>query len=181
MNAFVTSVNNLYKTTIEEKYSKQARFVDLDAIFSGHRFCERGMNHEDQFDKDTKGSKVYLWNLQFDVAYGTNADDTAYENGTLSADRAKTLIGENDNVTAWSPSGEVNKPEYGWRLRPLHPKYRGYTTIKNSILAQLKKDGLPKAEKVMSPTTKPPTPGTDHGATAAAAATGTKVHRLHRP
>ena len=157
MNAVVSSVNDLYKK-VQQQYSKQVRFIDIDSGFQGHRFCETGMSPADQYDKNTQGDKVYLWNLNFYVSYDADADDTAYQTGKMTTQRASQLMSGNNNVTAWSGTGsggEVNQPSNGWRLRPFHPKFSGYTTIKNAILAQMKSDGLPKAAVV---TTSSPSP-----------------------
>lgn len=156
INALVSSVNNLYKNTITENFAKQARFIDIDSGFSGHRFCEPGMTKADQYVKDTKDTNVWLWNLNFFVSYADDADDTAYQNGNMTQARAQLLLGTDTDVTAWSGSGGPggNDPSNGWRLRPFHPKYSGYTSIKNSILAQLKTDGYPKAEAAATTTAR---------------------------
>lgn len=148
-NDRVSKVNELYKKTIEENYSKQVRYIDVDAGFQGHRFCEPGMNHGDQLNTDTNFDKVYLWNLNWPWQVANqSAPDPDEQNGVVSAEEAEQLFGGN-GVTAWGGSGgsggEGNDPGNGWRLRPFHPRYTGYTSIKDAILAQLKADGLPKA------------------------------------
>ena len=159
-NDHVSKVSDVYKTTIQQYFPKQARFVDLDTGFSGHRFCEPGASHSDKLNTDTNFENVYLWNLnwQWQVA-NQAAPNSDEQNGTVSAEEAQQLFGDN-GVTAWSGSGGGgggNLPDNGWRLRPFHPRYSGYTSIKNAILAQLKADGLPKAPPgPTSPT--PPSP-----------------------
>lgn len=156
-NDHVSKVNDVYKTTIQQNYAKQARFVDLDPGFSGHRFCEPGASHSDQLNTDTNFEKIYLWNLNWPWQVANQAAPNPDEqNGTVSAEEAQQLFG-NNGVTAWSGSGgENNGPNNGWRLRPFHPRYSGYTSIKNNILAQLKADGLPKGPP--EPTSPPPPP-----------------------
>ena len=150
-NDRVTKVNNLYKSVIQDNFPNQARFVDLDPGFEGHRFCEPGASHSDQFNRDTHFENVYLWNLNYPPlgaiqVTNTTAPNPDEQNGTLTSEEAQQLFGTN-GVTAWSGSGsggEANTPENGWRLRPFHPRYTGYTSIQNAILVQLKADGLPK-------------------------------------
>ena len=165
-NAFndrVAKVNDIYKNTIEQYFFRQARYIDLDGVFSGHRFCEPGANHGDQLNTDTHFDKVYLWNLNWPWQVSSNvpAPDPKDPNHVTGQDAAK-LFADGHGVTAWgagtegSSNGE-NKPSNGWRLRPFHPRYTGYTSIKNQIIAQLKKDGLPKA-KASSPPPPPPPP-----------------------
>lgn len=163
-NDRVSKVNDLYKKIIQENYSTQARFIDLDPGFGGHRFCEPGMTHSDQLNTDTNFDKVYLWNLNWPWQVANEpAPNPDEQNGNITSEEAQQLFGS-DGVTAWSGSGggEGNKPENGWRLRPFHPRFSGYTSIKNAILAQLKTDGLPKAPTTSSPsgstTTETPSP-----------------------
>ena len=163
-NDRVSKVNELYKNTIQQKFSKQVRFIDLDPGFQGHRFCEPGMNHNDQLNTDTNFGKVYLWNLNWPWQVANQpAPNPGEQSGTVTSEQAQQLFG-NNGVTAWSGSGnggEGNSPENGWRLRPFHPRSSGYTSIKNAILAQLKTDGLPKAAP--SPTaSNPPAPSCSH-------------------
>lgn len=159
-NDRVSKVNELYKEIIQENYSSQARFIDLDSGFQGHRFCEPGASHNDQLNTDTKFENVYLWNLNWPWQVANqSAPNPDEQNGSISSEEAQELFGSN-GVTAWSGSGsggEGNAPENGWRLRPFHPRYTGYTSIKNAILAQLKTDGLPKAAAPPAP--PPYTPG----------------------
>ena len=158
-NDHVSKVNDIYKTTIQQHFAKQARFVDVDSGFSGHRFCEPGANHNDQLNTDTNFEKVYLWNLNWPWQVANQAAPNPDEqNGTVSAEEAQQLFG-NNGVTAWSGSGSGgggNNPNNGWRLRPFHPRYSGYTSIKNAILAQFKADGLPKAPPGPTSPTAPP-------------------------
>ena len=162
-NNLVSKVNQLYHDTIQQTFSKQARFIDLDTGFGGHRFCEPGASHSDQVSTDTNFDGVYLWNLNWpwQVA-NTPAPNPDEQNGNISSAEAQQLFG-NDGVTAWSGSGGGgNVPSNGWRLRPFHPRYSGYTSIKEAILAQLKADGLPKAENAATPTSSssPPSSST---------------------
>ena len=152
-NGLVSKVNKIIQDTIQHNYTEQARFIDLDAGFNGHPFCEPSADHSDQVNTDTNFDKVYFWNLNWpwEVA-NTPAPSPDEQNGNISSAEAQQLFG-NDGVTAWSGLGsEGNTPENGWKLRPFHPRYSGYTSIKEAILAQLKVDGLPKAETATTST-----------------------------
>lgn len=154
-NDRVTAVNNLYKSTAESsKYKAKVRFIDIDSHFANHRFCEPGSNYSEQINTDTNFDKVYLWNLNYPWQItGQGAPSAAAAAGNVSAQEAQAAF-NGGRVTAWSGSGGGgNKPENGWRLRPFHPRYTGYTAIKDAIFAQLKIDGLPKAQSA-SPTVK---------------------------
>lgn len=162
-NNLVSNVNQIYQDTIQQIFSKQARFIDLDTGFGGHRLCEPGASHSDQLNTDTHFDGVYLWNLNWpwQVAM-TPAPNLDEQNGNISSAEAQQLFG-NDGVTAWSGSGGGgNDPGNEWRLRPFHPRYSGYTSIKGAILSQLKADGLPKAENAATPTSSssPPSSST---------------------
>ena len=148
MNELIKKVNDLYKkVTEDDKWKKQTRFVDLDSGFDGHRFCEPGATYQDQINTDTHFDKVWLWNLNWPwQVTGGNAPGPQAAQGDLTAEEYQSLFGGN-GVIAWSGTGsgiEGNEPGNGWRLRPFHPRYSGYTSIKNAIIAQLKKDKRPK-------------------------------------
>ncbi|KAL6722230.1 hypothetical protein ACLMJK_001337 [Lecanora helva] len=151
-NDRVTAVNNLYKTTAEsDAYKSKVRYIDIDAGFSGHRFCEPGSNYKEQINTDTHFDKVYLWNLNYPWQItGQGAPSAAAASGNVSAQEAQDAFA-GQGVTAWSSGGGGNDPKNGWRLRPFHPRYTGYTAIKEAIFAQLKVDGLPKAAGASSP------------------------------
>lgn len=150
-NDHVSKVNDLYKTTAEsDEYKANVRYIDLDSGFAGHRFCEPGANHNDQVNTDTNFDKVYFWNLNL---YGVAAQ------GNVTAQEAQDAL-DGQLVTAWnqpSGGGGGNKPENGWKLRPFHPRYTGYTAIKNAIFAQLKIDGRPNQNPSSSAISSTPT------------------------
>ena len=144
-NDRVSQVNDIYKNTVQNQFSQQVRYIDIDSGFSGHRFCEPEASHADQLNTDTNFDKVYLWNLNWPWQVA-NQPNPQPENGDgISQQQAIDLFGGN-GVTAWSGSGsgEGNEPSNGWRLRPFHPRTSGYTSIKDAIIAQLKSDGLPR-------------------------------------
>lgn len=146
-NDHVSKVNNIYKTTAQsDKYKAKVRYIDVDAGFAGHRFCEPGASRADQFNTDTNFDKVYLWNLNWKWQLsGQGAPSPAAAQGNPSAQEAQAAF-NGQSVTAWNqPSGGGgNTPDNGWRLRPFHPRFTGYTTIKEAIFAQLKLDGRPQ-------------------------------------
>ncbi|KAL8676221.1 MAG: hypothetical protein Q9186_007243 [Xanthomendoza sp. 1 TL-2023] len=161
-NDRVSAVNSLYKNTVASNFADKVRYIDIDAGFSGHRFCEPGATRDMQFNTDTNFDGVYLWNLNWFVnnVYKDPKDVTTQE--------AQDIV-QGQGVTAWSGSGGgsgggiSNTPWWGFALRPFHPRTTGYTSIKNAILSQLKTDGLPKAASgSASPQPTPPAfvPGT---------------------
>jgi hypothetical protein len=158
-NDRVSAINTLYKNTIASNYADKARYIDLDAGFSGHGFCEPGANHGDQLNKNTNFNGVYLWNLNYPI----NIDNAPPQDGVFSdsvtAQQAEQLF-NGQGLTAWSGSGQGgNEASNGWCLRPFHPRTSGYTSIKNAILAQLNTDGFPKAGSATSPSpSQSPTP-----------------------
>jgi len=150
-NDRVSAVNTLYNNTIVSKYADKARYIDLDAGFSGHRFCEPGAKHADQVNKDTNFTGVYLWNLNYPIRLANAPPSEGVLNiDSVTAEEAQQLF-NGQGVTAWGIGEGGNIPSNGWRLRPFHPRTTGYTSIKNAILAQLKKDGFPKAGSATSP------------------------------
>ena len=157
-NDRVSAVNTLYKNTIASNFANKARYIDLDAGFSGHRFCEPGATHEDQLNTDTNFHGVYLWNLNWPWQVANAAPPAGQDPNNVTAQEAQNLF-NGQGVTAWSggsgSGGGGNEPSNGWRLRPFHPRTSGYTSIKNAILAQLKTDGLPKAGSASSPSPSP--------------------------
>ena len=157
-NDHVSKVNNLYKTTAEsDEYKAKVRYIDVDSGFAGHRFCEPGANHGDQVNTDTNFDGVYLWNLNYPwQVTGQGAPSPQAAQGNPSAQEAQDAF-NGQPVTAWSvPSGGGgNTPGNGWRLRPFHPRYTGYTAIKDAIFAQLKIDGRPKQNPPTSSTLNP--------------------------
>ncbi|KAI4129589.1 MAG: hypothetical protein LQ338_002163 [Usnochroma carphineum] len=167
-NDRVSDVNSLYKDTIESQFSNKVRYIDTDTGFGGHRFCEPGANHADQLNTDTHFDGVYLWNLNWPWQVANQPAPQGVDPDNISPDEARNLFGDDGGVTAWSEgsgSGNVaNVPSNGWRIRPFHPRYTGFTSIKKAILAQLKNDGLPKAQSSGSspPPSGPPAyaPGT---------------------
>ncbi len=165
-NDHVSKVNSLYQTTAEsDKYKAKVRYIDVDSGFAGHRFCEPGSNYNDQVNTDTHFDGVYLWNLNYPwQVTGQGAPSPQAAQGNVTAQEAQDAF-NGQPVTAWnsgSGGGGGNEPGNGWRLRPFHPRYTGYTAIKDAIFAQLKIDGRPE----QNPTsTTDPTPT---GATAPA-------------
>ena len=145
-NDRVSKVNDLYRTTAEsDAFKAKVRYIDVDSRFSGHRFCEPGSNYNEQINTDTHFDKVYLWNLNYPwQVSGQGAPSAAAAGGNVTAQEAQAAF-NGGGVTAWSSGGGGNDPANGWRLRPFHPRYTGYTAIKEAIFAQLTIDGRPKA------------------------------------
>ena len=161
-NKHVSRVNDLYKATAEsQSYKAKVRYIDIDSYFTGHRFCEPAANYNDQINTDTNFDGVYLWNLNWSFQVtGQGAPSAAAAQGKLTAQEAQDAF-NGQPVTAWSsPSGPGgNVPGNGWRLRPFHPRFTGYTAIKDAIFAQLKIDGLPKENPPPTPASAaPPAP-----------------------
>ena len=128
-NDRVNQVNQLFKNVVTQNFGKQARYIDVDSGFSGHRFCEPGATHADQLNTDTNFQNVYLWNLNWPWQVTNTAPPNPDESsGNVTTDEAQQLF-NGQGVTAWSGSGggEQNVPANGWRLRPFHPRTSGYT------------------------------------------------------
>jgi len=144
-NDHVTSLNDLYKKVTEDpKYSKQVRYVDTDSHFDRRRFCEPWHTTEDLINPDPYLETVAFWNLHYFAGQGVS--DAVVANGSiyLSPQEAQSVWGNGQGITAWSGSGEGgNTVANAWRLRAFHPRFSGYTMIKDAIFAQLKADGLP--------------------------------------
>ena len=177
-NDHVSRVNDLYKTTAQsDKYKAKVRYIDLDAGFAGHRFCEPGASRADQFDTSSTSNKVYLWNLNWPwQVTGQGAPSPEAAQGNPSAQEAQAAL-NGQPVTAWNiPSGGGgNSPDNGWRLRPFHPRYTGYTSIKEAIFAQLKIDRRPKPSPT-SPTEPTPTGTTAPDPSCSHVDNGTQCH-----
>lgn len=164
-NDRVSKVNTLYHNIIQSNFADKARFIDVDSGFSGHRFCGPGASRDDQLNTDTDFDGVCLWNLNWPWQVSSSVPAPNPNNASdVSVDEAEQLFGSSNDVTAWTggsgSGGGGNDPSSGWRLRPFHPRYTGYTAIKNAIISQLKTDGLLKAESGSSPpsTTAPAQP-----------------------
>lgn len=162
INDHVSKVNSLYQK-VASSYSKQTRYVDLDKRFAGHRFCEPGATYQDQINTDTHFDKVWLWNLNWPwQVNGQGAPSAQAAEGKVSAQEAQNVF-QGQGVTAWTGTGSQggNDPSNGWRLRPFHPRFTGYTSIKDAIIEQMKADGLPKVAATPS-TTQPAGPACSH-------------------
>ena len=85
-NGLVSKVNQIFQDTIQQNYSEQAHFIDLDAGFNGHRFCEPSADNGDHINTNTNFDKVYLWNLNWpwEVA-NTPASNPDEQNCNLSS------------------------------------------------------------------------------------------------
>ena len=166
-NDRVSAVNNLYKDVVSSQFSKQVRYVDIDTGFGGHRFCEPGASHQDQVNVDTNFEGVYLWNLNWPWQVTNEPAPAGVDSDNIRADEAQQIFGDGGGVTAWTGGSGTgnggNTPSNGWRLRPFHPRYSGYKSITESIIKQLKADGLPKAANEDGGSPPPPpayAPGT---------------------
>lgn len=157
-NDNVDRVNKLYQNvTGSAQYLKQVRYIDLDSKFSGHRFCEPGQTSYDQRNTDTQFESVYFWNLNYFTGQGVSDAAVQYGSTSLSPQEVQSVWGNGEGVTAWSGSGgDGNKVANGWRMRPFHPRFSGYTRIKDAIYAQLQVDGLPPQPTAPQPTGLPP-------------------------
>ncbi|KAL8967292.1 MAG: hypothetical protein Q9183_002990, partial [Haloplaca sp. 2 TL-2023] len=143
-NDRVTKINNLYRRVIEDNFAEKARYIDIDSRFAGHRFCEPGATHAQQFVRDTKFDGLWLWNLNYFGAFLADGDVDPGTDDNVTERQAEELFPNGGDVTAWSGSGGDNTVSAGWRQRPFHPRYTGHKGIKDAIIAQLKIDGLPK-------------------------------------
>ncbi|KAL8866684.1 MAG: hypothetical protein Q9174_006152, partial [Haloplaca sp. 1 TL-2023] len=182
-NDRVAKINDLYRRVIEDNFAQKARYIDIDSRFAGHRFCEPGASHLQQFVRDTRADSVWLWNLNYFGSFLSDDDVDPGTDGNVTEQQADELF-PNPGVTAWSGSGGDNTVSAGWRQRPFHPRYTGHRGIKDAIIAQLEIDGLPREKSEINqqntasasssspeqtsastPKPTPPTPPTDftHG------------------
>ena len=130
-------------------------YVSITEGFNGGRFCEPGFSYNDQWYNDD----VLLWNLNLwastqnvtDEGTISAADQGTPVNTTTNTTQLQPPAGVNDtlvpgNLTAWSGAlgcGGGNDVDKGWCRRPFHPKSKGHTAIKNSIIAALQADKFP--------------------------------------
>ena len=79
MNDLLQRINDLYSDTIAKRFDKnKVGFINFDARIDGHRFCEKGKSHRDQYYDDI----VYFWNLSPSVF-------TQQDQGPLSSGKGK--------------------------------------------------------------------------------------------
>lgn len=142
INGLTTDLNNLYSKIMSGWTTHHGmRYVDIDAAFDGHRFCEEPTDSQKPWWHSAQyyGDFVHIWNLsppQLDTADAskTTVQMPPPDGLTYSAPTA---------ISASSGSGGENS---GSALRPFHPKPAGYTGIKDAIIAQMKKDNAPETE-----------------------------------
>ena len=160
MNDLTDKLNNVIKSVTTQFAKQNVRYVSVNEGFEGHRFCEKGSFHTNEY----YGSSVWFWNLSPPNAFTGNANTTAQfddqvqflaaltANGTatapasldLNAAMATPLFVDDDDVSANSNTGTV--PD-GYKLRPFHPKIAGHGAIKDAIIAQLKADMVPGVQQ----------------------------------
>jgi hypothetical protein len=160
MNDLTNKLNNVIQSVTAGFAKQNVRYVSINEGFEGHRFCEKGSFHSNEY----YSSGVWFWNLSPPPLFGGNANTTAKfddqgqflaaltANGTataptsldLNAAMAAPLLEDDDDTSANSNTGTVSD---GWKLRPFHPKVTGHGVIKDAIIAQLKADVVPGVQQ----------------------------------
>ena len=149
INELTESLNNVYKDIVTKYNHKGMRYISITEGFSGHRFCEKPQWYQKPywFNRQYYGTTVWIWNLsppQLDSLDGSAADSTAVKSPPDGL--------QGNLFTADVP---------GWQQRPFHPKSPGYTAIKDSIIAQMKKDNIPETTPTCTPPVKGSSPSLD--------------------
>ena len=123
-------------------------YIDIDHVYDGKRFCERGRGYDDQF----YGADTWFWNLQF---YNTLADVAAagrpqsMGNGANPTLQLPANPGTLDvypfELSASNPQIRtmVNPWTNGWKLRPFHPKKAGNEALKKAVIDAMVSGGVP--------------------------------------
>jgi hypothetical protein len=123
-------------------------FIPISDGFEGHRFCEPQHTLADQWSSPD----VWIWNLQYRDSqtdtdqlgnFLTDANNTQYQDLAPGDNEnnyaAFTLFATPDEVAAQGSS----QPGSGWSSRPFHPKFPGYTAMKDTMIQRLKTDLVP--------------------------------------
>jgi hypothetical protein len=150
MNALIRRVNGLIKKVVGEFEKERARYVDLDALFEGHRFCESKHGKEEQWWSED----IWFWNLN------DPSKDPDYE--SWNKDGEERLVDERQKVEARKEElrirGEQSQVHIQevetddlWTARIFHPKLRAHTAIKNALIGAFRADSLPGIKPAPSP------------------------------
>jgi len=133
MNGLIREVNGLIERVVGE--FEKARFMNIDGVFEGHRFCEKGHDYQEQWYSEN----VWFWNLN------NPADDPDY--GDQFIGKSFVLPSKQSQATLQQPV----KVEDLWTARIFHPKARAHTAIKNDLIAHFRADKLPGIKPTPSP------------------------------
>lgn len=151
MNNLVRALNQAIQKSVNDFGNPRVKFIDPDALFEGHRFCESGHTKQNQYFLN----EVWFWNISppeddpdylniFDSVllpiYQKNwVDNYAFPNGTIADEQTLISMLGSDVYS----SG-----------RTFHPKLGGHVAIKNAAIARLRADNLPG----IAPAAPHPTP-----------------------
>ncbi|KAJ9637335.1 hypothetical protein H2199_007622 [Coniosporium tulheliwenetii] len=140
INGLVEKFNRVYEKTIADYPDKRVRYVEVTQGFEGNRFCEEGKSHRDQYYSDD----VWLWNLPPPYETDQTAEMDHYyttRSAILDKEDPEDFSHVFDIFNDVKFESGVNGP--GWMLRPFHPKEKGHAAIKDAIIAQARRDGVP--------------------------------------
>ena len=160
MNDLTVKMNNVIKSVTSQFAKQNVRYVSINEGFEGHRFCEKGSYHSNEY----LSSNVWFWNLSPPFRSSANANTTTHfddpaeflaaltANGTttipssldLNRALATPLLVDDGQISATSNQGGISS---GWRMRPFHPKLAGHLAIREAIIAQLKADKVPGVQQ----------------------------------
>lgn len=131
INDLVDNGNRVIKEVTAEYADKHVGYVSITEGFNKQRFCEGESNWWQQYKDDY----VWLWNILPPGLSDRSVDDPNALFALLSS--WNTVGGPVLN------SGGRGDSKDGWKMRPFHPKKKGYESIMNSTIAQLRADKVP--------------------------------------
>jgi hypothetical protein len=150
LNDAVVRVNKVLQRVVTDVADSRVKYVDIDAAFEGHRFCEDKHSSDDQYINPD----VWLWNRNFpsqDPKAVGSVNVTALHaflaNGEIAG--SQSYVGgpglgyemQGDANAASGSDGGIGGQV--WTQRPFHPKVGGTQAIADIIIAQAKKDKIP--------------------------------------
>ena len=121
INGLVDTVNAKHKEVVTRMNDPNIHFVDIDAAYNGHRFCEKPLTgtprHGDNYDNGDSNGTTWLWNFH-------NPWFPDIDNGTVpygyDAEFGPTL------EVVDRPNSEGGIPEF---VRIMHPTRLGHEAI----------------------------------------------------
>jgi lysophospholipase L1-like esterase len=141
MNQLLLKANSVIQDVVQnfrDNGEFRVSYVDIDAAFEGHRFCEDGNTEPQKQGEDRTNTWFFQWNTPVgnldDVVGPTGPALLWAENYYLSLEGGKTL----DSIYAPAPAiGSTNVVSSGIPVgiaKVFHPTTPGHTAIAQSIL-----------------------------------------------
>lgn len=141
INQLVAEWNDAMKTVIAEFTDKKFSYVEVSDRFEGHRFCERGSNHFNQY----YDPNIWLWNFSPPLPEFLQPPIDSTVSPSLPEQLKESHVRGFWNTTTGKGqdlSSQSTNTGAGWITRPLHPKKAGHTAIKDAILEKIKQDKI---------------------------------------